>query len=139
MIVMYGMFEGCSSLTSLDVSGWDTGNVTNMKAMFADCSSLKKLDINGFNTGNVFYMSCMFESCSSLASLDMSGWDIGNVVSLDQAFFGCNSLVTITLPKVCKLTGVSLPAVFADSEGKTYETLPETDGVSFTITRVDGQ
>ena len=33
------LFEGCSGLTSLDVSGFDTSNVTNMVDMFYGCSS----------------------------------------------------------------------------------------------------
>jgi len=37
---MEGMIQGCSSLESLDVSNWDTSNVTNMSSMFAGCSSL---------------------------------------------------------------------------------------------------
>ena len=31
------MFFLCSSLTSLDVSGFDTSNVTDMGCMFYDC------------------------------------------------------------------------------------------------------
>ena len=37
------MFYYCSSLTSLDLSGWDTGNVTNMSSMFYGCKSLNKI------------------------------------------------------------------------------------------------
>ena len=33
---MYGMFSGCSSLTSLDLSNWNVSNVTNMSSMFVD-------------------------------------------------------------------------------------------------------
>ena len=34
------MFDGCSGLTSLDLSGWNTSNVTNMDSMFSGCSKL---------------------------------------------------------------------------------------------------
>ena len=34
---MCGMFEGCSSLTELDVSGFNTANVENMAFMFEGC------------------------------------------------------------------------------------------------------
>ena len=37
---MTHMFIGCVSLTSLDVSGWDTSKVTNMTDMFRDCRSI---------------------------------------------------------------------------------------------------
>ena len=37
------MFEGCRSLTSLDVSSFDTSNVTDMSEIFKGCSSLTTL------------------------------------------------------------------------------------------------
>ena len=37
---MSGMFSSCSSLTSLDLSNFNTLNVINMSDMFPDCSSL---------------------------------------------------------------------------------------------------
>ena len=40
VIDMLNMFNGCSSLTSLDLSSFDTSNVTNMNNMFNGCSSL---------------------------------------------------------------------------------------------------
>ena len=47
------MFDDCSSLASLDVSGFDTSKVTNMSNMFYNCSSLASLDVSGFNTSLV--------------------------------------------------------------------------------------
>ena len=37
------MFAGCSSLRSLDVSGFDTSSASDMSEMFADCTSLDDL------------------------------------------------------------------------------------------------
>ena len=42
------MFSDCSSLVSLDLSGFDTSNVREMNAMFSNCSSLVFLDLSGF-------------------------------------------------------------------------------------------
>ena len=39
------MFRGCSSLASLDVSGWDTSSVTSMGTMFDGCSGLSSLKV----------------------------------------------------------------------------------------------
>ena len=36
------MFEGCSSLKSINLSNFNTKNVTNMSSMFTDCKNLKK-------------------------------------------------------------------------------------------------
>ena len=59
------MFYNCNSLTTLDVSQWDTSQVTNMENMFQDCQSLTTI------TGTIDMSSCMgcydmFDNCSSL-------------------------------------------------------------------------
>ena len=36
------MFYDCKSLTNLDLSNFNTQNVTNMGEMFSGCNSLKK-------------------------------------------------------------------------------------------------
>ena len=37
---MSGMFAGCTSLTTLDLSAWDTSKVTDMSGMFSGCFRL---------------------------------------------------------------------------------------------------
>ncbi len=91
------MFQGCSSLASLDLSGFDTGAVTGMGYMFQGCSSLASLDLSGFDTGAVTYMGSMFQGCSSLKSLDLSGFDTGAVRHMGFMFFDCSSLASLDL------------------------------------------
>ena len=43
------MFYGCSNLTSIDISKFNTENVNYMDYMFADCSNLISIDISKFN------------------------------------------------------------------------------------------
>ena len=59
---MSSMFCNCSSLTSLNLSNFNTKNVTNMSSMFSECSSLTSLNLSNFNTNNFkyIYMSHMF-------------------------------------------------------------------------------
>ena len=94
---MSEMFYYCSSLMSLDLSGWDTGNVTSMFCMFNYCSGLTSLDLSGWDTGNVTSMFCMFNYCSGLTSLDLSGWDTGNVTDMGGMFWGCNDLTSLDI------------------------------------------
>ena len=51
------MFSLCNRLTSLDVSKFDTSNVTDMNFMFFCCSSLTSLDVSKFDTSKVTNMS----------------------------------------------------------------------------------
>ena len=46
------MFGGCTNLTSLDLNGFDTSNVTDMNYIFRECKKLLSLDIRTFNVGD---------------------------------------------------------------------------------------
>ena len=47
------MFYGCSGLSELNVSNFNTSNVTDMGSMFSGCESLQTLDFSNFNKYNV--------------------------------------------------------------------------------------
>ena len=92
------MFSDCSSLASLGpISGWDVSKVTDISAMFKGCSSLASLDpISKWNTSSITSMAFLFHDCSSLASLGpISGWDTSNVGSMLSMFSGCSKLTTL--------------------------------------------
>ena len=94
---MWGMFYGCSSLTSLDLSGFNTDKVKDMDSMFNGCSSLTSLNLSSFNTSLVGSMGYMFSGCSSLTSLDLSSFDTPEVEYMGWMFQGCSSLKTLDL------------------------------------------
>ena len=54
------MFSGCSSLTNINLSNFNTNNVTSISYMFSNCSSLTSLNLSNFNTNNVTDMNSMF-------------------------------------------------------------------------------
>ena len=95
--VMYGMFQGCASLTSLDLSNFNTENVTNMIIMFGECTSLTNLDLSSFNTENVTEIDAMFHECINLTSLDISTFNTANVTSMRGMFGWCHSLTSLDL------------------------------------------
>lgn len=65
------MFHGCSSLSSLDVSSFDTSNVWGMKGMFNGCSSLTSLDLSSFDTSRTGEMVSIFSGCLSLRTVKL--------------------------------------------------------------------
>ena len=89
------MFSECSSLTSLDVSKFDTQNVTNMGGVFYGCISLTSLNVSKFDTRNVTDMSFMFFGCINLASLDVSKFDTRNVTDMLSMFVSCRNLTSL--------------------------------------------
>lgn len=92
---MNSMFYRCYGLTALDLSGFDTANATDMNSMFLSCYRLTDLDVTGFDTANVTNMSSMFDFCDSLTTLDLSGFDTANVTNMSRMFNSCNRLTTI--------------------------------------------
>ena len=94
---MGSMFYNCPNLTTLDVSKFDTNNVTDMNDMFYSCSSLTNLDLSNFNTSNVTNMSDMFYFCLDLTTLDVSKFDTNNVTDMNDMFYSCSSLTNLDL------------------------------------------
>ena len=94
---MYQMFSGCSSLTNLDLSSFNTSNVKNMTSIFERCKALTSLDVSGFNTSKVTYMISMFRDCKYLTNLDLSSFNTSNVTNMQSMFSGCSSLTNLDL------------------------------------------
>ena len=95
MLGMLGMFNNCERLASLDVSHFDTSQVTDMSGMFAKCKSLASLDVSHFDTSQVTSMDSMFYKCESLASLDVSHFDTSQVTDMHSMFADCESLASL--------------------------------------------
>ena len=83
------MFSGLSKLKTLDLSNFDTVNVTEMSGMFSYDVMLNDLKLgSNFTTENVTDMSYMFAGICDLASIDLSTFStprlkiVGNMFSL---------------------------------------------------------
>ena len=100
VINMEDMFNGCKSLSELDVSGFDTSSVTNMNGMFYVCESLLELNVSEWNTGNVTDMAFMFWGCKNLMELDVSGFDTVHVMNMKSMFYGCEGLTKLDVSRL---------------------------------------
>lgn len=97
--VMSGMFYDCKQLTTLDLSGWDVTNVNHMRRMFAECSSLETLNTAHWDAENVINMREMFAYCTSMTTLNVSDWDADRVVIMSDMFNGCSALTSLDISK----------------------------------------
>ena len=93
------MFSECSSLTSLNVTNFNTSQVIDMYGMFAGCSSLQSLDVTSFNTSKVTRMGRMFYNCSSLTSLDLRNFYTSKVLDMAEMFGHCYKIKCIVFGK----------------------------------------
>ena len=63
---MSDMFSWCSSLTSLDLSNFDTSKITNFDFMFKDCSKLTEITVsNKWVVGTSASTDSMFNNCGT--------------------------------------------------------------------------
>ena len=88
-----GFFQQNYNLISLDLSNFNSSNVTNLAGMFHKCSKLK--EIKGFNkfiTNKVSNMRSMFDQCHELEHLDLSNFNTSNVNNMSLMFRQCFKL-----------------------------------------------
>lgn len=129
---MCNLFVGCEQLKNLDLTGWDTSNVTNMKQMFAACHDIKKLNISHFNTDNVEDMSCMFYGCRSLQELDLSNFNTSKVIDMNNMFYRCLSLEKLNISSFNTAEVIDMTNMFF-----ACETLTNLDLSSFDTSNVE--
>ncbi|MBE6124979.1 MAG: BspA family leucine-rich repeat surface protein [Erysipelotrichaceae bacterium] len=92
------MFENCSSMTGVVLGeGFTTDNVAFFNSMFAGCSFITHLDLSSFNTAQATQMKNMFNGCGLLVSLDISLFDTQNVTDMENMFANCPILSTVDL------------------------------------------
>ena len=74
---MYSMFSGCSKIASLDLSNFDTSQVTDIRSMFATCKKLATIYISyKWKTNSVVYSGDMFNGCCSLTGFSQEKTNI---------------------------------------------------------------
>jgi len=91
----HGMLSGCNKLTSIDISNWDTSNVTNMSYMFRELLQMTSLDVSNLNTSKVTDMTGMFSYCTNAEIINMNGWNTAALTTMRTMFDNCRKLKTI--------------------------------------------
>ena len=109
---MIEAFFQCSNLTSIDLTNVNTSNVTNMSAMFGECSNLTSLDVSNFDTSNVTSMTSMFSNCYNLTSLDVSNFDTSNVTNMTSMFSNCYNLTSLDVSNFDTSNVTNMPGMF---------------------------
>ena len=124
---MSGMFDGCSSLTGLDLSCFETSAVTDMYGVFSSCGSLTHLDLTSFDTSNVTDMSSMFDGCRSLTSLDLTSFDTSSVTDMGSMFNDCMSLPHLNLTSFDTSKATDMAFMFSSCNSLTSLDLSNFD------------
>ena len=113
------MFNDCSELAEIDLSGLDTSSVTDMGSMFNGCSRLAEIDLSGLNTSSVTDMGSMFNGCSRLTEIDLSSLNTSSVTDMGLMFNGCSGLAEINLSSLNTSSVTSMSSMFNGCSGLT--------------------
>lgn len=123
---MWGMFECNKNVTYIDMSGIDLSSIENMRYMFDGCEKLKKLNIdNVYVTGEVGVIM-MFRNCKSLTRLNLSNFKI-TPESLYGMLYNCIKLEYVDLSGINpeQLTCKDDISYFGNSRALKHIILPE--------------
>ena len=91
------MFSSCVEITEIDLTNFDTSDVTDMGGMFESLTYLTSLVISNLNTKKVKLMDNMFYNCNGLSSINLASFETSLVTSFKYMFYGCSSLKSINL------------------------------------------
>lgn len=98
-------FSGCTSLTSVNTTDWDTSQVTNIGDIFRDCSALEEVNVTNLCTDKITDLTCVFYSCSKLSNIiGLNTWNVSNVTHMGRdgwqacgIFQNCRALTRLDL------------------------------------------
>lgn len=102
-VYMSGSFKGCTSIESVDLSGFGTG--INLGQTFSGCTSLKTVAFP--DSFNVLAINLCFLGCVSLETLDISSFDVSPLSQMNSIFKDCVSLESLVLPSVWDTSNVT--------------------------------
>ena len=122
------MFRDCSDINEMDLSKFDSSDVTDMKYMFAYFSSLTSINLSNLNTENVERLYCMFRHCSSLTSIDVSSFITNKVTYIQHMFNECESLTSINLANFHTPLVNEVAYMFQDCKNLEYINLTNFNG-----------
>ena len=107
------MFYGMSNLTTLNLSNFNTSKVMDMSYMFAYMLNLTALDLSNFDTSQVTNMNSMFAHMSNLMALNLSSFNTSKVTNMDYMFEQMLNITTLNLSNFDTANVTSMKGMFS--------------------------
>ena len=144
----YALFSDLPNLKIIDLSKWNTSSATDMSWMFAN-AGVTTLDVSNFDTSNVTIMFAIFSGCHFLTRLDISNFDTSKLLDIGRAFSYWNNVCeelnisglnltkctsinhtfSGTIFKVIRSDGLRLPNIDMSNIGLHYSTALTVDSI----------
>ena len=150
-------FYNCINLKEIALTNCDMSETKTLYSMFGWCSSLTSVDLSGWNIDKLGYASLysddywfesgqkgtnsMFYNCPSLVYVNLSGWNIKVDFDATNMFLNCTSLMCLNLSNCSDATinkFVPQLPVRSDDKGVIYvseikSTYPSVSGWSYEL------
>ena len=108
-----GWFLTCTSLTDVDLNGYDTSAVKDMSGMFTTDYSLTYIDLSPLNTQNVTTMYWLFRDCKNLTGIVFDN-DTSKVTDMGGMLSRCNKLETVDISSLDSSSLTDISGMFAE-------------------------
>ena len=126
------LFMGCSTINEIDLSEFESSEITTMPFMFRFCSSLNTINIINFNTNKVTDMGLLFDGCKALTSLNLSNFNTSKVTHFHYMFNGCESLQFLNLSNFKTTNAQIISYMFKNCKSLTSLVFPNLDSSKVT-------
>lgn len=144
------MFNVCKNLNELNVTGWNTANITNLNLLFGDCIHLKRIiGIEGWylpkwrvtSSNRDTFLNCYSLTQNSERKLDLSNWRVAESITTTTApntvFSNCQSLKEIDISTWNLRYCTSLASLCVNNYSLMKLSLPPDIGASGALTTVE--
>ena len=91
------MFLNLNNIIEVDLSDFDSSQVTNMAMMFKNCPNLISVDLSNTSRNKLENISSMFSSCSNMKTINFGNIKTSSVIDMEKLFYGCSSLISVDL------------------------------------------
>lgn len=109
-----GMFEKCSKITAIDLSGQTLPNVTNLQNFAYQCSKLKSVAMPNALLTNVTSLYQAFYYCIELETIDFQTAAFGIVTTMAEMCRDCNKLQSVRLDAATFASVTTMQNTFAN-------------------------
>lgn len=93
LLAIGSMFSGCSKLTTITgLSNFNTSRVVDMYGVFEGCAALTTVDLSTWDVSSVTTMYNMFKGCTNLTTIQVARWDLFKLINTTNMFNGCTKL-----------------------------------------------
>lgn len=111
------MFRNCKVLKTIDLSRWNTSNISKMGGLFEYCYELTAIKgIGDIDISRNSVFSSLFNGCSKLTELDLSQWVLTKTQCLfSYLFAACNGLVSLNIQNIDFNNVTSITGIFSNT------------------------